>query len=436
MTDLLFGAIADDLTGGVELASMLVSRGVRTHLAIGAHAPLDPAAEAVVFALKSRLTPADEAVRDSLAALDRLLAANTRRVFFKYCATFDSTPAGNIGPVAEALLDRLGEDFTAFCPAFCEAGRTVYQGHLFAGDRLISESPKRFDPMTPMTDPDLVRVLAAQSEGKTGLIAHSAVRAGGEAIRSGIDGLKQQGVRLALVDAVSEEDLASIADGCADLRLMTGNSSVAAHFPPLWRRRGWLAADPALNRLPAVDGHSAVLAGSVADRTDEQLRNFEQYGPVLRIDMVAACQGRDVAAEAFAWAAARLRNGPVAIATTAAPEAVSALQRRFGSAEVARRAEEILSDLAGRLTDEAGVRRLLIAGGETAGAILRSLGITTLRVGPYEGPGISRVIARAEDPIALVLKSGKLGPVDMFARVLEDMKRPIERPPALESWPP
>ncbi|RUZ72575.1 four-carbon acid sugar kinase family protein, partial [Mesorhizobium sp. M7A.F.Ca.US.003.02.2.1] len=186
MPSLLFGAIADDLTGGTELASMLVARGIPTGCTVGLDAPIPSGNLAHVILLKTRVIAASDAVRQVLEAADRLVEAGARQIFFKYCATFDSTPAGNIGPCAEALLERLGGGVTLFAPALCETGRTVYQGHMFGGPQLLAESPKRFDPLTPMTDSNLVRVLQAQSRGKVGLVPYLVVDAGAGAIRSAI----------------------------------------------------------------------------------------------------------------------------------------------------------------------------------------------------------------------------------------------------------
>jgi uncharacterized protein YgbK (DUF1537 family) len=438
MSERLLGVIADDLTGAVELAAMLVSRGVRTGLTIGAAAPLQRDDEAHVIALKSRVAPVAQAVEDVRAAADRLLNAGYLRLFFKYCATFDSTPRGNIGPCAEALLERLDTAFTLFCPAYCENGRSVFQGHMFAGSTLLSESPKRFDPLTPMTDANLLRVLQAQSRVQVGLVPHEVVQAGAAAITRRVADLRASGAAFAIIDAIYERDLATIAEASADLPLMTGNSSVCAYFPPVWRQRGLLGA-PAQVTLPGVASRAAILAGSCADRTAEQLVAFETIGPVLRLDLLEAFAGADLVAHATEWAGQHISAGPVAIATTAGPQAVAALQERYGIGMVATRAEQILSAIARTLVGQLGVRRLIVAGGETAGAVLGSLGITRLTVGAYGGPGWSRVLAQCPEsdaPLAMVLKSGKLGPVEMLRDVCDVLSRPETTQPSLDEWPP
>lgn len=434
---LLFGGIADDLTGGTELASMLVARGVPTGLTVGARASVPAGNAAHVIALKTRVIAAADAVAETLEAAERLLDAGCRQVFFKYCATFDSTPAGNIGPCAEALLDRLGAKVTLFAPALCETGRTVYQGHMFGGSELLSESPKRFDPLTPMTDSNLVRVLAAQSRDSVGLVEHGVVDAGPDAIRRRVEALAEAGARLLLVDTLYERDLAAIAAAAVDLPLFTGNSSVAAHLPPVWIKSGLLSRDALVPaRLPAVDGPAAVLAGSLAERTAEQLARFGEAHPVLALDLARAFAGEDLLADAVRFARDHLRDGPIAIATSAPQNAVEDLQRAHGRSTVAARAEALLGEIAKALVGPFGVRRLIVAGGETAGAVVRALGLERLTMGAYEGPGLARAIAHAPVPLALMLKSGKLGGPDIFAETLEAMRRPVEVAPAIDHWPP
>jgi uncharacterized protein YgbK (DUF1537 family) len=412
---LLFGAIADDFTGGLELASMLVRGGIRTRMLTRFATAEDLSeADAVVVGLKTRVAPRDQAVRAFAQAADLLAKGRARQLFFKYCATFDSTRHGNIGPCADLLADLLGADFTAFCPAFPEVKRTVFQGHLFAFDQIISESPKRLDPLTPMRDPNLVRVLQQQTRHRVGLIRHEDFKAGVEAVCARVEALKADGVRYAIADGADEDDLMGLAAVSADWPLMTGGSSVAAYYPDLWRAQG-LVGGKSSQTMPAVDGHAAVLAGSCADRTWEQLEYFERTRPVLRLDLAA---GDPAAAEtAVAWAAARLASGPIAITTAARPDAVAAIQRRFGRRRAAHTAEQLLGRIAVGLRG-LGVRRFVIAGGETSGAVVEALRIRALAVGPYEAPGQSKAVTLQEEPLSFYLKSGKLGAVDMFQRVL------------------
>jgi len=232
MTKALLGCIADDFTGATDLANMLVRGGMRAVQTIGVPASdTTIEADALIVALKSRTIPAEEAVAQSLAALEWLRAQGCRQFLFKYCSTFDSTDKGNIGPVADALLDALGDDFTIACPAFPENGRTIFRGNLFVGDVLLNESGMQNHPLTPMTDPNLVRVLQRQTKSKVGLIAYDVIAKGPQAVRDRIAVLRNEGVRMAVADAVSDADLYVLGEACADLKLITGGSGIALGLP-------------------------------------------------------------------------------------------------------------------------------------------------------------------------------------------------------------
>lgn len=434
---LLFGAIADDLTGGVDLAAMLVARGVPTGCTVGVKPAIQPGNIAHVIALKTRVIPAKDAVSQVLEAADRLIEAGVRQIFFKYCATFDSTPEGNIGPCAEALLDKLGARATLFVPGLAETGRTVFQGHMFGGSQLLGESPKRFDPLTPMTDSNLVRVLQAQSKMKVGLLPHAVVNAGPQAIRASLAACVEEGQRLLIVDSIYEADLVAIASASFDLPMLTGNSAVTAHLPPAWLRSGLIGVDSLVPAsLPAVDGPAAVLVGSVAGQTIAQLERFGRDNPVLTIDLMAAFAGEDVVRSARDFAQAHLPARVIAISTAAPQHAVDALQQTYGRATVADKAESILAAIAEILVQDLGVRRLIIAGGETSGSVVQALGIERLAMGPYQGLGVYWGIANLPDSVALMLKSGKQGNLDVFGEVLQEMKRPVSTEPRLDDWPP
>ncbi|MEQ1955952.1 3-oxo-tetronate kinase [Mesorhizobium sp. CN2-181] len=433
---LLFGAIADDLTGGSELAAMMVARGVPTGFSTNLDADITPDSLAHVIALKTRVIPADDAVDLVLRAARKFLSVGCEQIFFKYCATFDSTPAGNIGPCAEALADLLGAKLVLFSPALCETQRTIFQGYMFGVSQILSESPKRFDPLTPMTDSNLVRVLAVQSTVPVGLLAHPVVDRGSQAIRDRCAELIDEGSRFAIVDTIYERDLAAIAEAAAHMPLLTGNASVAAHLPPVWRRSGRLD-EARTAELPAVDGSAAILAGSVAPRTDDQLAEFGKQGEIFTVDLSRVLAGEDIAGAALAAAKDAIRRDrPIAIATTVPQEEVERLQRQHGREVAARTAEDFLTGMAHRLIFELGVRRLIIAGGETAGAIVPKLPITRFIVGPYQGLGTGRMVAEMPFPVALMLKSGKLGALDVFSSVLDEMTRPVSIKPYVDEWPP
>ena len=313
-----------------------------------------PRADAVVVALKSRTVPAADAVRESLAALRWLQRAGARQIYFKYCSTFDSTPHGNIGPVAEALMQALGADFTIACPAFPENGRTVFRGHLFVGDQLLSDSGMRDHPLTPMSDANLVRVLQAQSRGKVGLLRHDTVTKGATAIRERIAALRADGVRIAIADAIDDDDLRVLAAACVDLPLVTAGSGVALGLPAAYAAQGWVTPDAVAAGLPAVGGDAAVLSGSCSTATNAQVQQWLQAGrPGWRIDPLEVAAGEPVAQRAVGWARETLPREPVLVYATQTPQQVAAVQSALGAERAGQLVERCLADIAAR----AGRRR-------------------------------------------------------------------------------
>ncbi len=414
----LLGCIGDDFTGSTDLANTLVRQGMRTVQLIGVPENESPPADtdAIVIALKSRTIAADEAAAQSLAALQWLKAAGCRQFFFKYCSTFDSTDAGNIGPVADALLDALDADFTIACPAFPENDRTVFNGHLFVKDVLLSESGMKDHPLTPMTDPNLVRVLGRQVRGRVGLISFATVSRGAGAVTGAIDDLRRDGFRYAIVDAVDDAHLITIGEALADMALITGGSGIAMGLPANFTRRGLL--DPASNAatLPSVKGKQAVLSGSCSSATQAQVAEMKRTCPALKLDVAALAGGsdREISA-AVAWALPLLDKGPVLIYTTDTPEAIRRVQEKLGRERAGDLAEQAQAQIARRLV-ESGVRRLIVAGGETAGAVVNALKIKGLRIGPQIDPGVPWTTTLNDPPLALALKSGNFGATDFFMK--------------------
>jgi len=406
------GCIADDFTGATDLANNLVRSGMRAVQTIGVPDGAPPAdADAVVVALKSRTIPAADAVQESLAALRWLREHGAQQIYFKYCSTFDSTPAGNIGPVTEALMEALGTDFTIATPAFPDNGRTVFKGHLFVGDVLLQESGMQHHPLTPMTDANLVRVLQAQCRRKVGLIDYRVVARGEAAIRERIATLRAQGVGVAVVDAVSNDDLLRMAPALRELPLLTAGSGVAIGLPANW---GLSASDRAA-QLPPARGTRAIVSGSCSLATNRQVMHFIQSGrPALAIDPLRIAAGVDVATEALAWAETRLADGPLLVYSTAEANAVKSVQGRLGVDEAGAMVERTIAAIARGLV-ERGVGQLLVAGGETSGACVQALGITQLQIGTQIDPGVPW--CHAADPgLHIALKSGNFGSDDFFTK--------------------
>jgi uncharacterized protein YgbK (DUF1537 family) len=413
---LLLGCIADDFTGGTDLAGMLVKNGLRTVLMVGVPTgPQPDDVDAVVIALKSRTIPAADAVDQSLSALRWLQARDCRQVYFKYCSTFDSTPAGNIGPVTEALMDALGTDFTIACPAFPANQRTVYQGHLFVGSSLLSDTGMRDHPLTPMTDANLVRVLQRQSTRPVGLVDAATVAAGPAAIQARFAALRAGGHAVAILDAVSDRDLEHIGTACAALPLVTAGSGVALGLARQLRRDGLVAAAEGADALPQSGGHRAVIAGSCSVATQAQVAAMRALRPSFIVRPEDLANGVDVAAAALAWAEPQLASGPVLIYSTAAADAVKASQRVLGTAEAGALVEAALAAIAVGLVAR-GVGRMIVAGGETSGAVVQAMGVAGLRIGPEIDPGVPWTRAVGERPLALALKSGNFGTEDFFLK--------------------
>jgi len=419
---MLLGCIADDFTGATDLANNLVRGGMRTLQTIGVPAGLlTEDVDAVVVALKSRTIAAGEAVAQSLTALEWLKRAGCRQFYFKYCSTFDSTPQGNIGPVAEALLQALGANIAIACPAFPTNARTIYMGNLFVGEQPLSESGMRNHPLTPMQDANLVRVLQAQSRGKVGLVAWTAVAAGEQAIRARLSALEAEGARLAVVDAITDADLHAIAAACAGHPLITAGSGVAIGLPGNFRRAGLLPPRTDAALLPQVPGLSAVISGSCSQATNAQVAHWIESGRMaIRVDPLAIAGGTDVAADALRQAAPRLGAGPVLFYATAAAEAVKAVQAQLGVAEAGALVEQALARIAQGLI-AAGVTRLVVAGGETAGAVVQALGVSALKIGPQIDPGVPWTATSGVRPILLALKSGNFGTRDFFVKSLAQL---------------
>ncbi len=414
----LLGCIADDLTGGTDLSGILVNNGMRTVQMIGLpEGPWPANADAVVVALKSRTIPVDDAVTESLAALRWLQAAGCLQYYFKYCSTFDSTPRGNIGPVAEALMDALGTEFTIACSAFPATRRTIYQGYLFVNGVLLNESGMQDHPLTPMKDANLVRVLQQQTRRKVGLVDYGAVSGGSVAIAERFARLRREECELAIVDAISDSDLTEIGAAAAELTLVTGGSGLAQGLPQNFRRRGLLNASAVADETSVMGGFKAVIAGSCSAATRNQVDAMRARHPAFRVDPLALAKGDDVVGAAGEWAAARVGAEPVLVYATATPEEVQSTQATLGVEKSAALVEQALAAIAEKLV-ALGVGQLIVAGGETSGAVLHALGVKSLTIGNEIDPGVPWTTTMLEtpnrQPLALALKSGNFGSPDFF----------------------
>ena len=416
---ILLGAIADDFTGATDLANTLVGQGMPTVQSIGVPADgFDPGeARAVVVALKSRADPAKQAIADSLAALGWLQDQGAEQIIFKYCSTFDSTDDGNIGPVADALMDAMETNFTIACPAFPKNGRTIYKGYLYVGDVLLSESGMKDHPLTPMTDANLVRVLSRQTPHQVGLVDMSVVNQGSAAIRARLDELQGAGYRHTVVDAINDADLMRIGEAIASVKLVTGGSGIALGLPENFRRTGEMSGSTDAT-LPPASGRAAVLAGSCSIATRIQVAAAQDYWPSFSLDPLSFADTPERgAADALAWVDSQTADAPVLIYSSADPDAVAKAQDKLGRDEAGDLVEDTMGAIAQGLV-ERGVRRLVVAGGETSGAVVQALGVTGLRIGPEIDPGVPWTETVNAPQMALALKSGNFGAPDFFMKSL------------------
>jgi 3-dehydrotetronate 4-kinase len=415
---MLIGAVADDITGATDLCLMLTRAGLRTVQVIGVPelGTVLPDADAVVIALKSRTIAAQAAVEMSVGAAKALLQGGAEQILFKYCSTFDSTDAGNIGPVTAALMDLTGTDLTIACPAFPANGRTVYQGHLFVGDKLLSDSPMKDHPLTPMRDANLVRVLGRQTSLPVGLVAADVVRGGVEAVRSGFAAARFAGQGIVITDALTNADLMVLGAACADMKLVTGGSGIAMGLARNFVADGKVVQREMPATMPAPLGRAVVLAGSCSAATLGQIAAARAAGmPVLALDATALADGRQTAAQAADWAVAQ--NGPLPPVIYSSADAVTLarIQVQLGREASGELVERTLANVA-ELLQARGFTRFLIAGGETSGAVVAGLGVQSLHIGPEIDPGVPWTRCIDGPDLALALKSGNFGAPDFFVR--------------------
>jgi uncharacterized protein YgbK (DUF1537 family) len=420
---MLLGCIADDLTGATDLALMLTRAGMKT---VQVMQVPDKSADfsgydAVVVALKTRTCPVGEAVSLSLAAADALLAGGAQQLFFKYCSTFDSTDDGNIGPVAEALLNRLGTRQAIVCPAFPTNKRTVYQGNLFVGDVPLAESPMKDHPLTPMRDSDLVRVLRRQTKLKVGLVPFSVVDAGPDAVKKAMAEADQRNERFLVLDAITDRHLVDMGTAAAGMKLITGGSGVALGLPANFVRAGLMKAAEAPTTMRAPQGRALILAGSCSVATRGQVKAAIDAGlPALRLDPLTLASGEMTAARIMSWVKDQRGDRPPLVYSSADPDAVAAAQSKLGRDKAGAIVEEALATAAVGLAG-AGFTRLIVAGGETSGAVVNGLGVTALEIGPEIDPGVPWTRAIGGRDMVLALKSGNFGAPDFFLKAWEKL---------------
>ncbi len=402
---MLIGAIADDFTGAGDLANMMSRAGLSVQLRCTMpRAPIASTdhAEAVVIALKTRTIAVEDAVSESLQALHWLRMQGAERILFKYCSTFDSTPQGNIGPVAEALAREVSAKQVLFVPSFPETGRTVYQGHMFVVDRLLSESALAQHPLTPMKDPDLRRWLQHQTSERVGHLPLAALRSDSAAHK-----LASMDEALIIADAIDDADIDRLGLLLRDASLVTGGSAIGAGLaralvgPHRQSTSSW----------KGVSGPAVVLAGSCSQATLGQIAAYSGH-PRFQVPIGDILSDSALPEKLADWALDS-GNAPL-ISVSQSPEEVLAVQKSHGRDRTANAIDGMFARLAAALVGR-GVSKLVVAGGETSGAVTLGLGLDRLDVGPQIAPGVP---ALAAGPLRLALKSGNFGGADFFARAV------------------
>ncbi|PHI40034.1 hypothetical protein CBG46_04760 [Actinobacillus succinogenes] len=405
----MLGVIADDFTGASDIASFLVENGLSAVQMNGVpKQPLNSRVDAIVISLKSRSNPANEAVEQSLNAYNWLQENGCTQFYFKYCSTFDSTAKGNIGPVTDALLEALNEDFTVITPALPVNGRTIFNGYLFVGEQLLSESGMKNHPITPMTDANLMRLMDAQAKGKTGLVAYADVIQGAARVKERFAELKAQGYRYAVVDAADNSQLEVLAEAVAGLKLVTGGSGLGAYIAA--RLSG---GKKGTNAFTPTKGKTVVLSGSCSVMTNKQVEKYCEKAPHFQLDAAQAINNPNYAEELYQWVTANL-DAPLApmVYATVPPEALKAIQNEFGADKASHAIENTFAQLAAKLK-RYGVTNFINAGGETSSIVVQQLGFSGFHIGKQIAPGVPWLKAVEED-IYLALKSGNFGKEDFF----------------------
>jgi len=416
------GCIADDFTGATDLANMLVKGGLKTIQLLGNPNKEDvvPSVDAVIIALKTRTIPVEEAIEQSLQALNWLKNAGAKQFFFKYCSTFDSTDEGNIGPVIDALMEALETQFTIACPAFPETERTIFKGHLFVGDKLLSDSPMKDHPLTPMTDSNLVSTLSRQTSQKVGLVEYKDILAGPSAIRKAFDQLQKEDVAIAVTDVLNDEHLYFLGEAVKDFKLITGGSGIALGLPSQFKSRNNHQEETRAHSLPKVLGKEIVLSGSCSEMTLAQVDEFSKRYSTLKLNPIELAENNSALANAVDWVIQAKGKEPILVYASAPPDAVKQAQKKLGRDLASSTVENALAKIALAAVQN-GFRRIVVAGGETAGAVVSNLGIKGIMIGEQIDPGVPATVSIGDPSIGLVLKSGNFGSADFFEKAFKVM---------------
>jgi 3-dehydrotetronate 4-kinase len=404
---MLLGVIADDFTGASDIANTLVKEGMKVTQYVGVPSQQSlETCECGVVSLKSRTIPAQEAIKQSLEALEWLLQQGCVQIVFKYCSTFDSTAEGNIGPVAEALLARLGETKTVFCPAFPENNRSIYQGHLFVGDVLLNASGMENHPLTPMKNADLRAVLHAQSRLKVGHIAYKTIAKGAIDIKKA---LKENEASLFILDAITNQDLREIGKAVKEFKLITGGSGIAIGLPANFN------IQPKSPPFMPIKGAGFVISGSCSLASQKQVEIYAQTHPSLLLKAENMMSGEMSVAKAVAFLSENINASPL-LYSTLSPNEVKKAQETYEKDVIAQKFEHFFGEVASVMVLR-GVKRIVVGGGETSGAVVQALNVKSFEIGVEIAAGVPALTT--EKGLKIALKSGNFGQDDFYERALK-----------------
>ncbi len=407
---MILGCIGDDFTGSSDIANTLSKQGMRVTQYTGIpNGDAEQWVEAGVVSLKSRTIKPEDAIAQSLEAARWLKSQGCKQIFFKYCSTFDSTREGNIGPVAEALADYLGEDQVVFCPAFPATGRSIYQGHLFVNDTLLSESGMKDHPLTPMSDSDLRRWLGYQTDWAVKHVSYSDVLGGSETVA---DRMKQQAPAFYIADAIRDEDLEVLGRALKDRTLITGGSGLALGLPENYRQDGLIGVSE--TNWTKLEGKAVLLSGSCSVATRGQVAHYKAQYPSQELTAEDIFTGIKSVSSVCDWVLEQ-QDVPL-VYTSADPEVVKAAQEKYGQELIADKIETFMGDVASELLKR-GVNCIITAGGETSGAVVKALDIKVMEIGPEIAAGVP-ALRDCDRELVLALKSGNFGKETFFEDAL------------------
>ena len=417
----LLGCIADDFTGATDIASVLRREGMQVLQINGL--PTESVTypdnvDAIVIALKSRTEPVKEAVDASLQACNWLLEQGVVQVFFKYCSTFDCTAKGNIGPVIDALMARLNTNKTIVSPGYPVNGRTVYGANLFVLGVPLSESPMKDHPLTPMRDSNLVRLLETQTQAQVNHIPWQVIQTGEAAIKQEFDRCHDMKPTIWVMDALTDSDLIASTFAAEDMTLLTGGAALAQGLPALYRKKGWMTSESSQNTFSLPEGNSLVLAGSCSTATRGQVACFLEQYPGIAVDPLSLSKDDKEYDRLLSFVKANIGKKPVLVYASDTPENVLAIQQELGQEAAGKLVEVCLARLAVDATESLGVTQIVVAGGETSGAVVSALQAKTLLIGDPIEPGVPWTILQGDKAIGIALKSGNFGSRDFFLRAL------------------